>query len=90
MIRKSRKILSILLALVMVTGALSSVTAEVFASVVVEDDTGTTAHYTIYSDNVLVITATGTDPSTGDLSGSISDFAAPGANSDPDAPWATY
>lgn len=91
MIRKSRKILSILLALVMVTGALSSVTTLSFADVLnnMEGPISTNAYYTFYDDNVLVITATGTDES-GNLTGSIDDFAAPDANSDPDTPWAPY
>ncbi len=91
MIRKSRKILSILLALVMVTGALSSVTTLSFADVLnnMEGPISTNAYYTFYDDNVLVITATETDDS-GNLTGSIDDFAAPAANSDPSTPWAPY
>lgn len=91
MIRKSRKILSILLALVMVTGVLSSVTTLSFADVLnnMEGSISTNAYYTFYDDNVLVITATETDDS-GNLTGSIDDFAAPAANSDPSTPWAPY
>lgn len=91
MIRKSRKILSILLALVMVTGALSSVTTLSFADVLknMEGSISTNAYYTFYDDNVLVITATETD-ANGNLTGSIDDFAAPAANSDPSTPWAPY
>ncbi len=91
MIRKSRKILSILLALVMVTGVLSSVTTLSFADVLnnMEGSISTNAYYTFYDDNVLVITATETD-ANGNLTGSIDDFAAPAANSDPSTPWAPY